>query len=184
MHLLLVFPILFILWIADAPNAVRFPVYVVIVVLWLPDLLLALRKSPPFVPTFKRDARTMLQLATIRPGETMYDAGCGDGRLVFAAAAVGAKAIGYEYSIPVFLYAWLRSFFHRNATIRYGDMWKQRYDDADIIFCYLLPDIMKQFEEIIWPQLKPGCRVVSHAFRLKNVAPAVTEKGIHLYVKK
>ena len=51
----------------------------------------------PFVPTPNDVVRTMLQLAELKPGETVYDLGCGDGRIVLMAAQeFGAKAVGVE----------------------------------------------------------------------------------------
>jgi len=51
----------------------------------------------PFVPTPEKVIREMLKLAGVKPGETIYDLGCGDGRiLIIAAKEFGAKAVGIE----------------------------------------------------------------------------------------
>ncbi len=120
-------------------------------------------KGAPFVPTTRRVLKTMMSIAKIKPGEKVYDLGCGDGRLVFAAAKKKAKAVGYEFSIPTFLLARCLSFFHPGASIQMRDFWKQDYKDADVIFCYLLTESMQTFKRIVWPQLRPGTRVVSHS---------------------
>lgn len=138
----------------------------------------------PFVPTPRRLVRRMLALANIKPGETVYDLGCGDGRLVFAAAKLGANAIGYEFSVPTFLFAKLRSLFSPRTTIQMRDFWKQDYRDADVIFCYLLTETMVTFKTIVWPQLKPGCRVVSHTFSMKDITPIYKEEGVVVYEKE
>ena len=143
----------------------------------------ALRKGPPFVPTSRKTMDTMLSLAELRPGQRVYDLGCGDGRLVFAAAAKGARAAGYELSVPVFLVAKFRSFFHGGAEVRFGDFWKRDYADADVIFCYLVIDAMKTFEDAVWPTLKPGCRVVSNTFRMKSIRPTEERGGAVIYIK-
>ncbi len=183
MHLLLLLPVLLAISQLHLQPLNLSIVYGVIAIFFIPDLILSLRKSPPFVPTFKRDLKTMMDLANIKKGDIVYDPGCGDGRLVFAAAKRGAKATGYEFSIPAFAYAWVHSFIHPGSTIRYGDLWKQNYRDADVIFCYLLTETMVPFKIIIWPQLKPGCRVVSNSFRMKEMTPEKTEKGVFLYIK-
>jgi cyclopropane fatty-acyl-phospholipid synthase-like methyltransferase len=126
----------------------------------------------------------MLALSKIKVAERVYDLGCGDGRLVFAAAKHGAIAIGYEMSIPAYLLAKSSSLFHKKSSIRYGNLWKQDYRDADVIFCYFLKDTMQDFEAKIWPTLKTGCRVVSHAFAMKNVKESGREGDAVLYVKK
>ncbi|MBI3618652.1 hypothetical protein HY213_01290 [Candidatus Peregrinibacteria bacterium] len=149
----------------------------------LPGTLLLFRVAPPFVPTGRTTLQAMLRLAAIREGEIVYDLGCGDGRIVFAAAALGARAIGYEFSVPTYLLAKCRSFLHPGAVIRFGDFWKQDERDADVIFCYLLIKSMPRFEREIWPRLRRGCRVVSHAFRMENIPVTREDHGAYLYVR-
>ena len=109
--------------------------------------------------------------------------GCGDGRLVFAAASKNARAIGYEFSVPTYALAKFLSLFHPGSKIYLRDFWKQDYHDADVIFCYLLSNSMQTFKKIIWPQLKPGCKVISHAFAMKGIEPAYKGEGVVMYVK-
>jgi hypothetical protein len=148
----------------------------VLILFLIPDLILAIRQSPPFIPTFGRDLKKMMTIAEIKKGDIVYDPGCGDGRLVFAAAAQGAKATGFEYAKQ-------RSLFHKNSSIVYGDFGLQDYTNADVVFCYLLPDFMKKFYAKIWPQLKPGCKVVSNSFRIKDLTPAKSDRSVYLYIK-
>ncbi len=157
---------------------------------WAPIVLLlvipgtyAMRRGPPYVPTPRKRLQTMITFAGITRGERVYDLGCGDGRLVIAAARKGARAIGYELSVPLFLFATIRSLFQRNATIRFGNFWTKDFSSADVIFCYLLIDAMQNLEKTLWPTLKPGCRVISNTFRMKGVKPAKEENGVVMYVK-
>ncbi len=145
--------------------------------------LYATWSGAPYVPSSKKFMRRMLELADIKPGEQVYDLGCGDGRLIFAAAKQGAQAIGYEFSFPTFLVAYARSLFVAGARIRCRNFWHGDYRSADVIFCYLLTDSMQTFKKKIWPQLKPGCRVVSHAFRMNGVEARYDKEGVVLYVK-
>lgn len=138
--------------------------------------------SGPFVPSSRKRHRTMLKLANLNPNDVVYDMGCGDGRLVFESAKLVKKAIGYELSIPLVLFGKLRQLFSRRpVTIRYGNIWKQDYRDADVIFCYLLPKAMKQFYRDVWPTLKPGTRVISNAFQIHEVKPVQEEGKVYLY---
>lgn len=143
----------------------------------------AMLRGAPFVPTMRATQERMFGLANIKNGETVYDLGCGDGRLVFAAAKKGARAIGYEFSVPTFVLAKLLSFFHARSSIRFANMWKQDYKNADVLFCYLLTDTMQTFKKVVWPQLKPGTRVVSHAFKMKGIEPSKTDHDVVLYIK-
>ena len=66
----------------------------ILLLLCLPGVLV-MRGAAPFVTTPKKTVRAMIALAAIRPGEIVMDLGCGDGRLVFAAAKKGAIATGF-----------------------------------------------------------------------------------------
>jgi len=153
-----------------------------ILLIVLPGIF-ALRHGPPFVPTSRKRVETMIAFAEIQVGNRVYDLGCGDGRLVIAAAKRGATAIGYELSVPMFLFAKARSLFCCNAEIRFGNFWTKDFSDADVIFCYFVTDAMKNFEENIWPTLKPGCRVVSNTFRIRTIPPAKQEGKVAMYIK-
>ncbi len=138
----------------------------------------------PFVPSNRKRHRTMLKLADLKDDDIVYDLGCGDGRLVFEASRYAKRAIGYELSIPLVLFGKLRQLFsRRNAHIRFGNIWKQDYKDADVIFCYLMPKAMTTFYKEVWPHLKSGTRVVSNAFEIHEIKPVKKEERVYLYKK-
>jgi SAM-dependent methyltransferase len=126
----------------------------------------------------------MFRFAGITPGETVFDLGCGDGTVIRRASKIGAKATGIEASLLTFLLAWCWCVPFRGARIRFGDLWKGDYRQADVVFCYLLVRSMERFEKEIWPTLKPGCRVVSNSFRMKGLTPDKEEGNVFLYVKR
>lgn len=183
MHILLLLLVVVLLSWSNVDLRIQIVIQTVILIFCIPDLILGFRKSPPFIPSFQRDVRLMMRFAAIKKHDVVIDPGCGDGRLVFEAAKQGAKATGYEFAVPAYLYAKIRSLFYPGSSIRFGDFWKQDYSKADVVFCYLLPDTMKLFHANIWPQLKPGCRVVSNSFAMKTLKPVQSEQGIHLYIK-
>lgn len=125
----------------------------------------------PFVPTPMKQVERMLKSAEIKPGHRVYDLGSGDGRLVHKASRhYGADAIGYEYS-PI-VWAWAKAispFWRSKAKIKYANLWRKDLSDADVIVCYLLPHAMKRFNKEIIPQLRPGTRIVSHAFKIPQL---------------
>jgi SAM-dependent methyltransferase len=139
--------------------------------------------SGPFVPSARKRHRMMLKLAGLSKADIAYDLGCGDGRLVFSAAKHAKKAIGYDLSVPLVLYGKFFSLFYPKSSIRFGDIWKQDYGDANVIFCYLLPKSMKRFHRDIWPKLKKGTRVISNAFPIHSLKPSETEEKVYLYIK-
>jgi cyclopropane fatty-acyl-phospholipid synthase-like methyltransferase len=156
---------------------------IVALILCIPAFTLLKQGAPPFVPTSRKTVQEMIELAEIKPGEIVYDLGCGDGRLLIAAAKKGAKSIGYELSLLTLLLAKWNTRNYPTISVRYGDFWQKNLQDADVIVCYLLLDKMKEFEEKIWPTLKPGTRVVSHAFPMPTVKPVKKEGRAIMYIK-
>ncbi len=156
-------------------------IFLPIVLLLIPGFYAAVI-SGPFVPSARKRTQAMLKLADIKPEDTAYDLGFGDGRLIFAAAKNAKRAIGYELSIPLYLFGLLRKLVSRSkVSIRYGNIWKQDYRDADVVFCYLLPKAMVRFYKDVWPTLKPGTRVISNAFTIHEIKPIETDDKVYLY---
>ncbi len=149
-------------------SVVEFLIYMAIVV----PTLYAMIAGAPFVPTPMNQVDRMLKAAKIKPGEKVYDLGCGDGRLVYKAATdYKAVAVGYEYSPFVWFWAWLlkKIAWKSSAKVLLRNFWTQDLRDADVLITYLLPHSMEHMKKLILPQLKKGARVISHAFPLEGV---------------
>lgn len=130
--------------------------------------IMAMVNGAPFVPTPMARVKKMVALAKIKPGQRVYDIGCGDGRFVYIAAnEYLAKATGIELSPIVYLLAILRKLFWRSkAKILLADFKMCNLSDADVIFCYLLPDVLKKIQPALDKQLKPGTKIFSYAFEI------------------
>lgn len=137
--------------------------------------------SGPFVPSARKRHKTMLKLAKLTDADVVYDLGCGDGRLVFSASKLAGKACGYDLSIPLVIYGKFLSLFYPRSEILFGNIWKQNYDDATVIFCYLLPNSMTKFHKEVWPKLKKGTRVISNGFEIHKLKPTKKEDKVYLY---
>jgi len=156
---------------------------VIVLALLIAPGIYAAFTSGPFVPSARQRHKRMLKLADLSKKDVVYDLGCGDGRLVFSASKLAKKAVGYDLSIPLVLYGKCLSLFYPKAHIRFGNLWKQDYSDATVIFCYLLPNAMKQFHRDVWPKLKKGTRVISNAFEIHEVKPKEKKDKVYLYIK-
>lgn len=139
--------------------------------------IIALITGAPFVPTPMQAVERILKAADIKPGEKVYDIGCGDGRMVhLAAKKYQANATGLELSPLVYGLAKIRQLIWRSkAKIKFGDFRYQNLKDADVIVCYLLPGPLAKLQEKLDKELKKGARVVSYAFRIGTWQETTTQ---------
>lgn len=145
------------------------------------DLILDL----PYVATNRKKIETIIKFSGIKPGQTVIDLGSGDGRLLFAAAQKGAKAIGYELNPPlVFLtlvHAKLKGRSLQIIVYR-KNLWKADLKVADAIFVYSLKRDIKKFEDFIYQNAKAGTRIVVNTNPFPSKKPLKSENGIFLYM--
>jgi SAM-dependent methyltransferase len=117
-------------------------------------------------PTDRVTLRRILFLAGVRPGERVVDLGCGDGRIVVAAAKeFRAQAIGIEIDPFRVLMAklWIRlARLSDRASVRRGNMYTADVSDADVVVLFLSATANFRLQERLRSQLRPGARVVSY----------------------
>lgn len=151
------------------------------------DTIFENKKIVPFVPTPQEVVDKMIELARVNKGDTVYDLGSGDGRIVITAAKKGAKAVGFE--IDGDLVKQSRDNIRKagvqdQAEIRQQDILTVDLSAASVVTMYLLPDVNLKLKPNLLSQLKPGSRVVSHAFDMGDWKPDRTERvdGRTLYL--
>lgn len=123
---------------------------------------------PPYVPTPPDVVRHMLALGRVGRGDTVYDLGCGDGRIVVTAAkARGARGTGIDLN-PVRIAEAKENAKQAGVSDRVnfkvGDLFQSDVSPATVVTLYLLPSVNVKLRPRLWQQLKVGTRVVSHAF--------------------
>ncbi len=133
----------------------------------------------PFITTPPEVVARMLQLAGTGPQDTVLDLGSGDGRIVIAAAREhGARGLGIELDPK--LVAQARENARRagvadRARFEEGDALKTDLSQASVVTIYLLPFLLDQLQPRLLAQLRPGARVVTHAFAFKGWKPDRSE---------
>lgn len=164
---------------------VKLMLFLLLLVLVFPGMYSTL-KGAPYLRTGNKRLKAMLGLADLQADDRVVDLGCGDGKVIAAVSDYGVKeAVGYEFSIPTFFVARVRRFLRKGGEkIVFGNFWKKKIDDFDVVICFLLEKTMLDFEEKIWPKLKKGTRVVSNEFKMKAVPPDREDGRVYLYVKK
>ncbi len=137
---------------------------------FLIELVWERKNFVPFVPTWKKVAFKMIELANLENKEKVYDLGCWDGLILFLAAKkYNCEFIWIEKKIDVYLIAKIRSFFYPNVHIKKADFFKEDISDADVIFVYLFPEIIKNLEEKITKECKEETLIVSHGFEFEKL---------------
>jgi len=138
-----------------------------------------LKKDVPYVPTPQTVVDEMLRLAEVKEGDVVYDLGCGDGRLVITAV----KKFGAARGVGVDIDPQRIKESNENAKaagvtksveFRVQDLFQTDFKEATVVTLYLLPDVNLRLRPKLWSDLKPGTRVVSHAFDMGDWAPEKT----------
>jgi len=131
-----------------------------------------------YVATPQPVVEAMLRAAAVKPGETVYDLGCGDGRIVITAArSFGARAVGFDLNVELIQSARalaVTANVRHMATFRLADMFTVDLSPADVVALFLRPETNQRLLPQL-RQLKPGARVVTYEFKIPGYEPAHTE---------
>ncbi len=132
-----------------------------------------------FVPTPEQVVEGMLKLAKVGPHDTLYDLGCGDGRtVIMAAKKFGAHAIGVDIDPQRIAESTANAKaagVSDKVKFVQGDLFETNLKDATVVTLYLLTSLNLKLRPKLWKELKPGTRVVSHAFDMGDWQPEKTE---------
>lgn len=136
-----------------------------------PELVL----DVPYVPTHQKVVDLMLDLADVGAKDVLYDLGCGDGRIVISAAMDrGATAVGVDLDpariADAMEYA-IASRVENQVQFFESDLRDVDLSDATVVTLYLLDHINEELIPKFLSQLKPGTRIVSHAFDMGTWQP-------------
>ncbi len=136
----------------------------------------------PFVPSPIPVVRRMIELAQLKPNETFFDLGAGDGRtVIMAAKTFGAHAVGIEMREDLAKRA--RTVIEDNnlsdrVTIINGDLFKVDLTNADVIYLYLTTSANEKIKTKLETELKSGTRIVSHDYEIVGWKPQKIENFI------
>ena len=124
----------------------------------------------PYVPTPQEVVDRMLQLAAVTKTDVVYDLGCGDGRIPITAAKVyGARGVGVDIDPQRIAEAnenAKRAGVSHLVTFKLQDALTTDVSEASVVTLYLLSASNLKLRPILTRQLKPGARIVSHAFSM------------------
>ena len=147
------------------------------------------RLDVPYVPTPQDVVDRMLDMAKLTKNDFHMDLGSGDGRIAITAAKRGARSVGIDLNPTRIAEA------NENAqkagvtdrvTFVLGNLFEQKIGDANVLTMYLLQSVNLQLRPRILAELKPGSRVVSHAFSMNEWEPDeranVNGRSVYLWI--
>ena len=133
-----------------------------------------------YVPTPFAVVDAMLDLAEVKPGDVLYDLGSGDGRIpVTASARYGIRAVGVDINPTRVAEAKVNAAEAKltgRVTFRNEDLFETDIGEATVVTLYLLPELNDKLRPRLLRMLKPGTRVVSHAFGMTDWKPEATRE--------
>jgi ribosomal protein L11 methylase PrmA len=128
-----------------------------------------------YVPTPEEVVEAMLQVAKVTKNDVVYDLGTGDGRIpVTAAKKYGARGVGIDIDPQRIKDATdnvQKNGVGDRVKIVQGDLFETDISEATVVTLYLLPSLNQKLMPKLMKELKPGTRIVSHAFDMGDWKP-------------
>ena len=122
----------------------------------------------PYVPTTDEAVQVMLKLADVKKADVIYDLGCGDGRIIIAAAKnYGARGVGIDINPQRIQEAKenaKKAGVENLVRFEENDLFKADIHDATVVTLFLLPTVNLRLRPKLLQELKPGTRIVSNTF--------------------
>jgi predicted O-methyltransferase YrrM len=143
-----------------------------------------------YVPTPQEVVEGMLELANVTGDDILYDLGSGDGRIpVTAAQKYGTRGVGIDIN-PQRIQEANENAQNAGVTdkveFRQEDLFETDFSSATVVTLYLLPELNVKLRPRLLKELKPGTRIVSHAFDMGDWEPErtvqVDGKTIYLWI--
>lgn len=133
-----------------------------------------------FVPTPQAVVDAMLEMANVRNGDILYDLGSGDGRIpITAAKKYDLRAVGIDIDPERIQEARANARaagVEDEVTFRQEDLFETDFSEATVVTLYLLNSLNEKLRPRLLAELRPGTRIVSHAFRMGDWEPEQTRE--------
>lgn len=135
-------------------------------------LVVTVTQGALYVSTSRVRISAVLDAVPMRREHLLIDLGCGDGRVLRKARErYGVRTLGYEINLLAYLKARLLCAGSRGINIKWQNFWTAYLSEADVIFCYLYPDVMQRLSKKLGEELKTGAVIVSANFSIPGFKP-------------
>ncbi len=137
----------------------------------------------PYLPTLSPQVKIALTLADLEPGQTLLELGCGDGKVLIAAAQLGIHCVGYELNPLLAFVAWVRTRRYGNLVrVVWGDFWQKPWPKSEAIFVFLLARYMQKLDTKIMQLSNKPVKLISFAFQIPGKQFIKEKQGVYLYL--
>lgn len=156
----------------------------IIFVLVIAAFTFVLTVGAPYLPTLKKSRTEALRLLDLKPGQTLFELGCGDGSLMILAAKKGLNVVGYEINPILALVSYVRTLrYRKQVKVVCGNFWSADLTKADGVYVFLLERFMDRIDAKLElaSKTKP-IKFVSNAFQVKSRQPLEKSGTLFLYI--
>lgn len=137
----------------------------------------------PYVPIFHDRLAQIIEISDLKPGMTLLDLGCGDGKILRFAAQNGIQAVGYELNPILFLFCKLTTFRYRKLVkVFYGNFWQKKFPKTDVVYVFLLPKLMPKLNQKFVDDEIKDTKLVSFSFPIPNKPVTKELNNLFLYL--
>lgn len=136
----------------------------------------------PYLPILKPQLQAAIELVDLPAEGHLLELGCGDGKVLIAAAEKGWQVTGYELNPILAFVAWIRTRkYSKRVKVVWGNFWQGNLPPADGIFVFLLPKYMSKLDKKITQEFSKPVKLVSFAFKIEGKPIAAEKAGVFLY---
>ncbi len=137
----------------------------------------------PYLPTRHDQQKAALQLLNLPKGAMFFELGCGDGRMLIAAAEAGLRCVGYELNPVLAFIAWARTRkYGKRVTVRFGNFWLVDLSSADGVYVFLIERFMPKLDaKLASASMHRTIKLASYAFKVPNRSIHAEKSGVFLY---
>lgn len=136
----------------------------------------------PYLPTKAKQKTSALNLLDLQPGQLFLEFGCGDGRVLKAAAAKGWRCVGYELNpILVLVSICVNWRYRHQVKVVWGSFWRADITKADGIFVFLLDSFMERLDKKLTTESSRQLKMASFAFKVPHKKIIKERDGVFLY---
>jgi len=135
-------------------------------------LSLPVTQGAVFVGSSHAEIQAFLDAVPMEPAGLLVDLGCGDGRVLRAAQErYGVRGLGLEVNPVAYMLARLRLLGKKGVRVRRCNFWDVSLREADVVYCYMFPDVLSSVAGKLQRELRPGAWVVSARFPFPAWSP-------------